>query len=181
MNKVLKKSSIWLLLSISYCFSVSSVLAYDMVISQRDMQHSIEPFIPITQQAGPITLVVERADIRLMAGSDRIFVDLELAMNVFGQKAGDAEAVISGKPYYDKKTNSFYLQGASFSDFHSPQLQPVFFRDIEVLASSTLEAVFTDIPLYTLSDKTGEERTAKFFLQSVAIKEGQLVAEMSLF
>lgn len=181
MIKLLKTISTGLLLLISYCLNASSVLAYDVVISQRDMQHSIEPFMPITQQAGPVTLLVERADIRLVAGSDRIYVDLALAMSVYNQKTGDARAVISGQPYYDKKTNCFYLRDASLSDFHSPQLQPIFFRDIEELASLALATVFTDIPLYKLSDKTAEERSAKFFLQTVVIKNGQLVAEMALF
>jgi hypothetical protein len=146
----------------------------DLALEERDIQKAVDSQFPVTKEAFPVRLTLRDLRVRLREGEDRVGLSLEVEarLPIIAPLRGRIAA--SGVPRYDAAQKAFFLSEPVLERLELPGVAE---RELDLIntAVGTLAApVLESTPIYTLRDRTLQERAARYLLQEISIQGGKL-------
>lgn len=154
--------------------------AYDMVVTEEQIQTTLNQRLPFSRQSQFMTLTIERADIDLQANGNRVGMvnDFILTTTIGLQSRGTITA--EGDVRFDDAEDSFYIDNPQVIDVEIEGIPPVYRNSVIKLAQQTLAPAISGQPVYTLSDD-GQQKIAKMLLKEMNISDHQVILVFSPF
>ena len=154
--------------------------AYDMVVTEEQIQTTLNQRLPFARQSQFLTLTIERADIDLQGQGNRVGMvnDFILTTTVGLQSRGTITA--EGDVRFDDAEDSFYIDNPQVIDVDIEGMPPMYRNSVIKLAQQTLAPAISGQPVYTLTDD-GEQKLAKMLLKEMTISEDEVVLVFSPF
>lgn len=167
-------------LLLGFLLLASYANAYDMVVTEEQIQTTLNQRLPFSRQSQFMTLTIERADIDLQANGNRVGMvnDFILTTTIGLQSRGTITA--EGDVRFDDAEDSFYIDNPQVIDVEIEGIPPVYRNSVIKLAQQTLAPAISGQPVYTLNDN-GQQKIAKMLLKEMNISDHQVVLVFSPF
>ncbi|CAA0124324.1 putative lipoprotein YceB [BD1-7 clade bacterium] len=153
--------------------------AFEKAFTQAELQEQLNkqtlkfehPLIQVTITDPVIHLFDDTQKLQLSGNVD---------MNLLGSYSGKGSLTITGKPVYKTDSTSFYLENPDIIALHVAEMNPDQVDAVRLTLNQALKQWLKSVPIYTLKDKTLQEKMAKSTLESVSIRNKSLVLDFSL-
>ncbi|MFP6845888.1 MAG: DUF1439 domain-containing protein [Thalassolituus sp.] len=155
--------------------------AYDMRISEAQLQEQLNARMPWQQAKSFVNLTINNALVDLLPEGNRVRVttDAKVMLSIGLQSSGTL--VFEGDIRYKTEDHSFYIDNPVIIDMQvegmSPQLKP----QVITLAQHSIEPALKDRPVYTLSDSDATQVMAKMMLKDLTIEKDEVILTLSPF
>lgn len=156
------------------------VSAYDMVVTEEQIQTTLNQRLPFARQSQFMTLTIQRADIDLKGNGNRVGMinDFILTTTVGLQSRGTITA--EGDVRFDDAEDSFYIDNPEVIDVEIEGIPTMYRNSVIKLAQQTLAPAISGQPVYTLTDE-GQQKLAKMLLKEMNISDHEVVLVFSPF
>jgi len=84
--------------------------SYDIELSQKQLQEKIEKKFPFKKKKFFTTITLTKPKVNLKDASDKIYINLDITINVTKKISFDAYTELDGNIYYDNDSKKFYLK-----------------------------------------------------------------------
>lgn len=167
-------------LLIGLCIFTPLAHAYDMVVTEAQIQTTLNDRLPFARQSQFMTLTIERADIDLLGNGSRVGMvnDFILTTTVGLQSRGTITA--EGDVRFNDAEDSFYIDNPQVVDVDIEGIPAMYRNSVIKLAQQTLAPAISGQPVYTLTDD-GEQKLAKMLLKEMTISEDDVTLIFSPF
>lgn len=163
-------------------FSLSSLsLAQDIRFTRKDLQKTLDSYMPYTQQYNIVQITLDNSELSLSSEQQRIQIRTDLQVSTALGGEGNGWATLSGKLRYKNINHSFYVDDLRIIDMEIEGFPREFKPQIMRLTQEVVAPLLAEQPIYTLSEKNIQESLAKMMLRSITIKENAVVASLSMF
>jgi hypothetical protein len=156
----------------------SLVLAYEVEISEQDIQAEVATMFPIRQQLPFVTTTFTDPRVRIAAGSDRV----RLAIAVHARFANQVEAAglaeIEGSLGYDPATGEFHLIRPAVTALQFDRLQQEALGLVRLMANAIAEQYLPSIAIYQLDERDFTQGMMRRKLKGIEVRDGKLVADL---
>ncbi|MDK2777958.1 MAG: DUF1439 domain-containing protein [Pseudomonadota bacterium] len=155
--------------------------AYEVRLSEQQMQQELDARMPVTRQQGMFILTLSEPQLALLSEQQRISIHSKALINTTLGLQGNGRVTVNGKVRYEPSDYSFYIDDPQVTaisiDGLSPSLEPQLIN----LAQQALQPALEGQPVYTLSDQDMSESMARMMLKSMTIDGSDMVLELSPF
>lgn len=167
-------------LLIGLCIFAPLAYAYDLVVTEEQIQTTLNDRLPFARQSQFMTLTIQRADIDLLGNGSRVGMvnDFILTTTVGLQSRGTITA--EGDVRFDDGEDSFYIDNPQVIDVDIEGIPAMYRNSVINLAQQTLAPAISGQPVYTLTDD-GEQKLAKMLLKEMTISEDDVTLIFSPF
>lgn len=152
--------------------------AYEIRLTEKQLQQEVDARMPVTQQQGLFTLVLSNPVVTLVAGDERLRIstDARLLSEIGLQSRG--KVTLDGKIRYEKSNYSFYLDEPVIRQLSIDGVPPSAEPQLIQLAQQALVPALKDQPVYTLSDQEMTQNMARMMLKSMRITSDAVVLDI---
>ena len=151
---------------------------YTIILDRKAIQSAIDDRLPIKKQyLAVFTAEIERANVLLVDGSDRIGIDVAMGIRV---KITDEKDLLSGNVVadtdirYDPITATIYLVRPSVDQMKIGGVPEAYTQKVGKIISIALDELVTEVPVYTITDETLKKRLAKALVKDVRVLNGRV-------
>jgi hypothetical protein len=149
-------------------------------IAPESIQQRLDAKFPVQQPLLFGTVTFDNPKVVLREGSDRLGIELQVKLQVPLLPAANGSLSASGRPLYRADQKAFYLQGATIDRLDIVGLPPAEAEKLRGPAEIVARAVLDSFPVYELEQRNWKEATAEHTLKSVSVRNGKLLATLSL-
>lgn len=142
-------------------------------LTQAELQTQLNAKFPAEKCLLGACLELRDPQLRLDEGADRVSFNAQFVATL-GKRKMPGTATFSGKPRYEQRNHSFYLDDVQVTEFQMTGNAPDFDEVVKVRGPKAAEAILRTVPLYTLSSDTRHGQLAKLALRSVQVLGGKL-------
>ncbi|WP_430461899.1 DUF1439 domain-containing protein [Thalassolituus sp. LLYu03] len=154
--------------------------AYEVRLSEQQLQQEINARLPVTQQRGLFTLEISNAVLTLIDGEDRLRIQADARLITSFGLQSRGKVTLDGKVRYNNQDYSFYIEDPVIRqisiDGVAPELEPQLIE----LAQQSLTPALRNQPVYTLSDQEMTQNLARMMLKGMRIEQRSVVLVLSL-
>jgi hypothetical protein len=155
--------------------------AYDIRLSEAQLQQELDARMPLTQQQGVFTLILSEPVLELPDGEQRIRIHSNArVITSFGLQSR-GKLTVDGKVRYEKSDYSFYLDEPRVLSLQIEGIPPSAEPQLIQLAQQAITPALKDQPVYTLSDQDMTQAMARMMLQSVTIHDDAILLKLNAF
>jgi hypothetical protein len=167
-----------LLFAAALCMKSPLALAYEVAITQQEIQTEVATLFPIRQQLPFVTATFSDPRVHIVAGSDRV----RLALSVHARFANEVEAAgraeIEGSLGYDPASGEFHLIRPIVTSLQSDPLQQDALDLVRLMANAIAEQYLPSIVIHRLDERDFKQGMMRRKLRSFEVRDGKLVAEL---
>ncbi|MEK9713602.1 MAG: DUF1439 domain-containing protein [Thalassolituus sp.] len=152
--------------------------AYDMVITETQLQDSLQQQLPYTHKGQIMSLTINDASIDLLGEGNRVRLDNDfVVISTLGLQArGRMNA--EGTVRFDDADNAFYIDEPVINKVEVEGVPEAYLPSVTRLAQQTLTPALTSRPVYVLKDE-GQEQLARMLLKTMTISEDSVTLVFS--
>ena len=155
--------------------------AYEMRVTQEQLQQELNKRMPLTKQRGMFVLTMSDPTLTLLSDTQRAqiraFTQVQTSIGLQSQ----GMVTVSGKVRYNKDNYSFYIDDPEVTELALNGVPPSFQPQLIKIAQDAITPAVKDQPVYTLSDEDMTQSMARMMLQSINIEGQEVVIELSPF
>jgi hypothetical protein len=159
-----------------------SQYTYDLVITQNQIQESVDKAFPI-EKSFMFIFDVELTDpkVLLTDGDRRVKagVDVRLSSKL-GNRDFTGNGMISGNVAYNSDTGEFFLVDSKIEELKSQEIPDEYIEKFNDTASDALRDFLEREPVYTLNSEDQRQALLKLVLKDVVVKDKKLILKMGL-
>jgi hypothetical protein len=159
-----------------------SQYTYDLVITQNQIQESVDKAFPI-EKSFMFIFDVELTDpkVLLTDGERRVKagVDVRLSSKL-GNRDFTGNGMISGNVAYNSDTGEFFLIDSKIEELKSQEIPDEYIEKFNDTASNALRDFLEREPVYKLNPEDQKQALLKLVLKDVVIKDKKLILKMGL-
>lgn len=156
------------------------VQAYTVEISETDLQQMVSQGFPVQQQTPFATIILSDPRIRILGDSNRMRLSLAISTAFPNQLTSRGRAEIEGELAYDANKGEFHLRQPALIGLQFDQLPQEYHQMASALVGAIAQQTLPIIVLYRLDEKDIRQEMTKRILKGVTVKDGKLIAELSL-
>lgn len=161
-----------LLLTLTAC---SAPFRSTIAISEAELQQKVQKRFPVEKRVLVAKLALENPSVRLEAGNDRVFLDLDASASVGPLARYPGHVSVSGKLAYDDEMKALFLDDAIVHRVDIPDLPAEFHDPVREAATVALRAHLATTPVHRI--KGG---TAKMFVKDVKVEDKRVLVEVGI-
>tara|TARA_B100001109_G_scaffold201911_1_gene168717 strand:+ start:109177 stop:109725 length:549 start_codon:yes stop_codon:yes gene_type:complete len=155
--------------------------AYEMRVSELQLQQALNERMPLIQQRGIFTLTLTQPQLTLLKDHQRAQIRAHARVVTRIGLQSQGMVTVDGKVRYQKDNYSFFIDDARVTELDlkglSASLQP---QLISILQNAVVPEMEKQ-PVYTLSDQEMTQAMARMMLQDVRIEGNEVVLELNPF
>lgn len=167
-----------LLLALLLCLSAAQAAAWNVEISQDEVQASVATMFPIRQQIPFAAVVFSDPRVLIVEGSDRVRMGLAVDASFANQVAAAGRAEIEGGLGYDPARGEFHLLRPAVTDLQVDVLPQDYLDLVRTMTNSIAEQFLSGIVIYRLDERDFRQGMMRRALKGVHVRDGKLIAEM---
>ena len=152
----------------------------EVEIDRAELQARVAKNFPLTLQHLIGELTLTDPNVLLTEGSDRLGVDMNAELRVGLLPPAKAALTVSGRPRYDSASKAFFLDEPKLDRLEITGLAPEQSASLKAAVETVAVPALERIPVYELAERDLKESAAARVLSAVSVKNGKLVAELSL-
>ncbi len=152
--------------------------AWQLEITEAQIQTEVATMFPIRQQLPFVTAVFSDPRVRIVAGSDRVRLALAVAAAFPNQIETRGQAEIEGNLGYDAATGEFHLIRPAVTRLHFDLLQPEAVDFVRLMANAVAEQYLTHIVIHRLDERDFRQGMMRRKLQGIQVQDGKIIAEL---
>jgi hypothetical protein len=153
--------------------------AYDMRITEVQLQEQLNTRMPWQQAKSFVNLTINNALVDLLPEGNRVRITTNAKVMLSVGLQSNGILIFEGDIRYKTEDHSFYIDNPVIIDMQvegmAPQLRP----QVITLAQHAIEPALKDRPVYTLSDKDATQVMAKMMLKDLTIEKNEVVLTLS--
>ncbi len=158
-----------------------TVQAYEVRLTEQQLQQQLDSQMPLTQSQGMVTLTLSNPKLDLLSSGNRLSLQTNALIVTSIGLQSSGQLTIEGKIRYDKASYSFFIEEPVIRQLDIDGLAPALQPQLISLAQKALTPALTNQPVYTLSDQDMTEAMARMMLKSLTISDADVVLVMSPF
>jgi hypothetical protein len=147
-------------------------------VDQAEIQRRVNKRFPVTREKLVFKIVIERPEVRLNPGANRVEIDLQVVGAVGGVEVGRSRAMVSGGVRYQQDGSVFVLTDPRIEDLDLSHMPRRFEEPTRAALNRVAAEVLPAVPLYRL--RKDRHRLARAMLKRAWISDGKLHLEMGL-
>lgn len=155
--------------------------AYEVRLSEQQLQQELEARMPLTRQQGIMTLVLSEPLLTLQGNEERVRIRSKAQVSASFGLNSQGQITVDGKVRYDKESYSFFIDDPRVVQLSIDGLSPALEPQLIQLAQQALRPALENQPVYTLSDEEMTQAMARMMLKSLTIEDQAIVLVMSPF
>lgn len=159
---------------------ISMALTYTIKLSEAELQKKVDAMMPIEKKKLFFKLKLSEPKIELIEGSNEIGIFTHIDFDSkFGIK-GAGRAKITGALSYDADSNEFFFKNSKIQQLEIDKVSQKNIQQIKGLVQKVVSKILAKHPVYRLKDDNLKHKLTKSVLQSVSVKDKQLLLELSM-
>jgi len=155
--------------------------AYDVRLTQADLQQRIDENLPISQGNALFQFHIPALTVALLGDSRQVALDADIHLNVLQQWQGKAKTRIRGGLEYVARTGTFYLHEPNLDRLDISHIPEQYLKQVKSFLKVALSKKMTAIPLYRLDKNDIQQRMTQNALKDIKIEEDAIVLQMEFF
>lgn len=160
---------------------VAFAFEYTLEFTELQLQEKISAMMPVTKKTMLATVVVDKAKLELIEGSDKLAIAAKLNAVLLGNLNATGDLKIQGTLSYNAKEGAFYLKNPEIIELNINEIPPRFHEQVKQLAQKGVAKKLSNQPVYKLKDDDMKQNLAKSMLKSLQVKNKTLIATLGLF
>ncbi len=160
------------------CLLSPAAHAFQVEISEQQIQAEVETMFPIRQQLPFASAVFSDPRVRIVPGSDRVRLALTVGTRIAGEAEVRGDAEIEGSLGYDPGTGEFHLIRPALTRLHFDVLQRDALELLTLMANAIAEQYLTHVVIYRLDARDFRQGMMRRNLRGVQVRDGKLIAEL---
>lgn len=149
-------------------------------LSREELQQAVSERFPVKREELLASVTFRDPQVILREGDNRVGIDLEARIKLPLVRAVQGRAAAVGEVAYDPATRAFFFRNPEITrlDLSGPaeEFREPLTQAVEQFAAPVLE----ETPVYTLKDRSTEEKTAGYLLRRVSVRDGKLHLTLGL-
>lgn len=160
------------------CLLPPAAQAFQIEITEQQIQAEVGTMFPIRQQLPFVTAVFSDPRVHIVPDSDRVRLTLSLRARLAAESEVAGEAGIEGSIGYDAETGEFHLVRPSVTRLHLDLMAQESLEFIRLMANAVAEQYLTSVVIYRLDERDFRQGLLRRNLRGVEVRDGRIIAEM---
>lgn len=161
---------------------LTMAFSYIVEISQAELQNKVSAMMPLEKKTGFIDIILSNPKIELLEGSNEIgiFSHIDATVPKAKNAKGSGSVKVIGTIEYRPETGAFFFKNPKIEKLQIQKLPDKYAVTIRTFAQPVIKKVLAKYPVYTLKDDNLKQKLAKALLQSVSVKDKNLLLELKI-
>jgi len=155
--------------------------AYEMRVSESQLQQELDKRMPLAQQRGIFTLTLSEPVLTLLKNTQRAQIRAQALLVTSIGLQSQGMITVNGKIRYEKDNYSFYIDDPEVTELDLEGLAPSLRPQLISIAQNAIAPEIKNKPVYTLSDQEMTQAMARMMLKDVRIEGNEVVLELNPF
>ena len=155
-----------------------------LVFTSEQLQQKLDARFPVSKEAYRLTTTLSDPVVQLEEGTDRIGLDVTVAVEhpgvrilgkeLVGAGRADGRFGLTGQVQYVPEEGAFFFTNPVIHRMETEQIPDRFADRVVRVVGELLGAYLSRAPIYRLKDDTLKKKATRLLLRSVVVKEGKL-------
>jgi hypothetical protein len=154
--------------------------SYDIELSQKQLQEKIEKKFPYEKKKFLSTVVFSNPEIILKDGSEKVYIHIEIKVNITNKISFYAYGEINGKIFYDNNSKEFYLQEFEIDELVMDQVPLKFHNMIQTSIETVSKIVLNKYPVYKIKADDLKKTVAVLLLKNINVKNEKMIITLGI-
>lgn len=154
---------------------------YTVELGQAQLQRKVEAMFPIKHEDELYKIALDKPQVVLREGSDRIGLRLDVAGMLMQQISLNGRASMDGRLRYEPKTGEFYLDDATLAELNIEGVPPQYLGELQRVAEQAARELLNSRPIYVLGQSGESKKLMGSEIKAVSVQNGKLIIELDAF